>query len=546
MKRAVLVVVLCLFSSGDAGAQEKSSGTQEQPSGARVGVNGEFLFELRAGVGSLSAEERAEIVNRRLAEILASPLARTQAVVQQTDLGWMVTVGGRPVVAVTEADARAAGKTQQALAEEWAEAVEHGLDAARGRQVRETLVERILVTAILLVLTLLLLLALRKGRQVLERAMEERRERLPRLTFRELEIISPQRMFTGVLTVEKTLYYLTWAVVIGGALLIVFSQFPATERYARQVALWLWEPLVTIVRGVIGYLPNLFYILVIVLVTRLALRGIGFVFEQAHRGVISLEPWLHQDLARPTASIVKAVIVVLALFFIAPLIPGTGTTAAQGITVLLGLMVSFGSTSTVGNLIAGIVLRYMRPYYEGDRVKLGETLGDVVERRFLYTKVLTSKNEEVIVPSLQILGKEITNYSARARELGLILHTTVTIGYDAPWRKVHELLVRAAERTTHVLKDPKPFVLQTSLDDWYVSYQLNAYTNQPNRMAAIYAELHQNIQDSFNEGGIEIMSPQYLTLRDGNETTIPAEYRSKEYRSPRFRVEAETTGAARA
>jgi small-conductance mechanosensitive channel len=299
-------------------------------------------------------------------------------------------------------------------------------------------------------------------------------------------------------------------------------------------------------RGVIGYLPSLFYILVIVLVTRLVLRGIGFVFEQAHRGVISLEPWLHRDLALPTASIIKAVIVVLALFFIAPLIPGTGTTAAQGITVLLGLMVSFGSTSTVGNLIAGIVLRYMRPYYEGDRVRLGETLGDVVERRFLYTKLLTAKNEEVIVPSLQILGKEMINYSSRAKEHGLILHTTVTIGYDAPWRKVHELLIRAAERTTHILKEPKPFVLQTSLDDWYVSYQINAYTDQPNKMASIYAELHQNIQDSFNEGGVEIMSPHYLNLRDGNGTTIPVDYRDKSYRPGRFLVEAETVGAGKA
>jgi small-conductance mechanosensitive channel len=200
-------------------------------------------------------------------------------------------------------------------------------------------------------------------------------------------------------------------------------------------------------------------------------------------------------------------------------------------------MVSFGSTSTIGNVIAGIVLTYMRPFALGDRVKIGEVSGDVIERSFLHTKILTIKNEEIVVPSLQVLGNAMINYSARARQGGLILHTSVTIGYDAPWRKVHELLIRATEDTSHILKNPKPFVLQTSLDDWYVSYQLNAYTDQPNQMAPIYSELHQNIQDAFNEAGMEIMSPHYYQLRDGNEIAIPNDYHPKGYEPSRFLVD---------
>jgi small-conductance mechanosensitive channel len=208
-------------------------------------------------------------------------------------------------------------------------------------------------------------------------------------------------------------------------------------------------------------------------------------------------------------------------------------------------MVSFGSSSTVGNLIAGIVLTYMRPYHLGDRVKLGDTEGDIAEHRFLYTKVITIKNEEVIVPSLQVLSNAIVNYSARATATGLILHTSVTIGYDAPWRKVHELLIGAAERTPGIMKEPRPFVLQTSLDDFFVSYQLNAYTEQANRKAEIYSELHQNIQDSFNEGGIEILSPHYFQLRDGNTSTIAAEHLSKDYEPRRFLVETQANGKQR-
>ena len=167
-------------------------------------------------------------------------------------------------------------------------------------------------------------------------------------------------------------------------------------------------------------------------------------------------------------------------------------------------------------------------------------MGDIIERTFLYTKVLTIKNEEVIVPSLQALGGTIINYSARAKQEGLILHTSVTIGYDVPWRKVHELLIQAAGRTAGVLQEPRPYVLQTSLDDWYASYQLNAYTDEPNRMAAIYAELHQNIQDCLNEGGVEITSPHYYSLRDGNAVTIPPDY-LKNYELPRFLVDTRVT-----
>ncbi len=229
-----------------------------------------------------------------------------------------------------------------------------------------------------------------------------------------------------------------------------------------------------IVYGFFRYLPNLCFIVVIVFAARLAMRGLGFIFEQAHRGAISLEPWVPRDVARPTGQIAKMVLLVLALFFIAPLIPGTGTRAAEAISVVLGLMVSFSFTSTVGNLIAGVVLTYMRPFRVGDRVKLGETTGDVTERRFLYTKILTIKNEEVIVPSLVALGGSLISYSARAKTEGFDPAYQRDHRVRSPCRKVHELLIRAADRTAHLLKEPRPFVLQTALNDFYVTYQLNA------------------------------------------------------------------------
>ena len=534
MRRTVLTTLGLLVFLHSA----SSKGQVSEPETA-VQVNGQAVFVLRAGVGSFSPKERAQAVNQRLAEVLKASPAKFETSVKESDVGLLILVGDQPIVSVTEKDAQAEKMSPRVLADKWSSAIEEGLRRASSDKSRGTFWRRLLITVAVVLVAFLALLALQRGRKKLAGVLESRRHRIPRVRFRGLELVSPETISQVLERAVALLYGACLLLIFTATLLLVFGQFPSTRGYAGQVWLWIWNPLVHIWRGVLGYLPNLFYILVILLVARAVIRALGFIAEQTERGVISLEPWIHQDVVRPTRQILKGIIIIITLFFIAPLIPGTGSTAAQGVSVIIGLMVSFGSTSTIGNLIAGVVLTYMRPFQLGDRVKLGETVGDVVEKSFLYTKVLTIKNEEVMVPSLQALGGVLTNYSARARQGGLILHTTVTIGYDAPWRKVHELLLQAAEKTTHLLKEPRPFVLQTSLDDWYVSYQINAHTDQPNKMAAIYAELHQNIQDSFNEAGVEIMSPHYFQLRDGNTTTIPTDY-LKNYEPPRFLVDART------
>jgi small-conductance mechanosensitive channel len=514
----------------------------QQPKGAAaVVLKGQTLFTLHAGVGSITAAERADVVNQRLARLVSSPLHATVAVVEKTDSGWLVKVGDQPMISVTEADARAEKTNAETLARRWATVLGAALVESRGSSLRD-LIWRLVATFIVFVCAIGLLLALRWGRKHFEAWLDERRERVPALRLRELEIVSNQKIYAALRTALRLgLLFLALVVVVAAALLI-FEQFPATRGYTEAVLLWIWHPLRNIVIGVLDYLPNLIYILVIVVVTRVVLRVITFIFLQAERGVISLAPWIHRDVARPTGTLIKAIIVLLALFFIAPLIPGTGSRAAQGITIILGLMVSFGSTSTVGNVIAGVVLTYMRPFRLGERVTVGTVTGDVIEKSFLYTKIRTIKNEEVIVPSLQAIGGAITNYSALAPRQGLILHTTLTIGYDAPWRRVHELLLAAAAKTKDVEKDPAPFVWQTALNDFFASYQLNAYTHRADRMMAIYAELHQNIQDAFNEGGVEILSPHYMQLRDGNTTSIPGSYRPPDLQPRRFLIDTHPAG----
>jgi small-conductance mechanosensitive channel len=524
----VMLTLLGLLLAGPAAGQQAAPG--------RVEIKGQTIFVLKAGVENFSPHERAQSINRRLETILASPPARLETRVEKTPEGYRILIGSEPIVMVTEADAAQEGSSEQELAKRWAASLRDAMAERLNETSWQATIRRLINAGIIVLLAALALILLTRGKRRLARALEQRRERLKPVHFRGLELLSAEsiyRMFA------RALWLICAAILVlisVAALLLVFAQIPETRGYTYQVFLWLYDPLVSIAKGVVGYLPNLFFILMIAVVTRLALRAVGFIFEQAHRGVISLEPWVHSDVARPTAQIIKAVLIVLALFFIAPLIPGTGSTAARGITVILGLMVSFGSSSTVGNVIAGVVLTYMRPFKIGERVQIGEVSGDVVERTFLYTKIRTIKNEEVIVPSLLALNHHIINYTAESRARGLILHTSVTIGYDAPWRRVHELLLSAAERTAYVLKDPKPFVLQTALSDFFVSYQLNAYTDQSSRMADITSELHQNIQDSFNQGGVEILSPHYFQLRDGNQTTIPPEFRPQALAPRRFHV----------
>jgi small-conductance mechanosensitive channel len=298
----------------------------------------------------------------------------------------------------------------------------------------------------------------------------------------------------------------------------VLSFFPWTEPYADRFFDWIVAPLQEIWAAAVGYVPNVFYIAVILAVTYYALRFIRLFFDGLDHGTLVF-PGFYPEWAVPTFKIVRFLVLAFALIVVFPYLPGSGSDAFRGVSVFLGVLLSLGSAGAIGNIVAGVVITYMRPFELGDRVKIADTVGDVIERTLLVTRLRTPKHVEVSVPNAMVLSSHIINYSAAAKEGGVILHTSVTIGYDTPWRQVHELLLGAAARTADVLADPKPFVHQTALSDFAVAYEINAYTEHPNRMAAIYSELHQHIQDGFQEAGVQIMSPAYEA--DPPEPKIP-------------------------
>lgn len=360
--------------------------------------------------------------------------------------------------------------------------------------------------------------------------------RVKSIFLQKLEILSADRIVGILVTFVRGFRVFLILVLFYFYIPLVFSSLPWTRGYAAILFGYLSYPFKKVGNTIIDYLPNLFYLAVIALLTHYTVKLIRFIFNEIDRGNLAL-PGFYQDWAMPTFKIVRFLVIAFAVVMAFPYLPGSESPAFKGVSIFLGVLFSLGSTSAVANVVAGVILNYTRAFTIGDRVRIGDVEGDVTHKTLLVTHIRTVKNVEITLPNSTVLGGAILNFSAAVRHSALILHTSVTIGYDAPWRRVHELLVAAARATKHILEDPPPFVLQTALNDFYVSYQINAYTDSPHEMAWIYSELHQNIQDKFNEAGVEIMSPHYTQLRDGNTTTIPERYRPEGYTAPGIRIE---------
>lgn len=347
--------------------------------------------------------------------------------------------------------------------------------------------------------------------------------RLSSIRIQSVEVISRERLTQFAYGVFAIIRIGLLISLLYGYITLLFSFFAFTETWASTLFQYVTDPLSEVVASVAAFLPKLFFVMVVVFLTRFVLKVVRTVFLEVEKGTMTFSGF-HREWAIPTYKIIRFLIIAFAAVIIFPYLPGSDSDAFKGISVFLGILFSLGSAGAISNVISGLVLTYMRAFQIGDRVKIGETMGDVVEKTLLITRVRTTKNVDITIPNAQVLSSHILNYSTVAADPGLILHTTVTIGYDAPWRTVHRLLIESARATKDIQQEPEPFVLQKSLDDFYVTYELNAYTRAADRMASIYSEMHQNIQDKFNEAGIEIMSPHYEAERDGDESTIPKEY----------------------
>ena len=318
----------------------------------------------------------------------------------------------------------------------------------------------------------------------------------------------------------------------------LFSLMPQTKEYADIVLGYIKKPLFFLYDGLVSFIPNLFFILVIFFVTKYLLKFLKYVTTELEREAVRLDGF-HADWARPTFNLLRVFIVAFALIIVFPYIPGSDSPAFKGLSIFFGVLFSLGSTSAISNIVAGVVITYMRPFKVGDRVEIGNTIGDVTERSLLVTRIRTIKNLDVTIPNSSILGNHIINFTKNAAEdVGIILHTSVTIGYDVPSNDVIKALIAGAKKTEMILETPTPFVFVKNLDDFYVNYEINVYTKNPEKSALIYSMLHENIKNELHTAGIEILSPHYHAVRDGNVLTVPPENIPEGYVQPGFKFES--------
>jgi small-conductance mechanosensitive channel len=288
----------------------------------------------------------------------------------------------------------------------------------------------------------------------------------------------------------------------------VLLLFPWTRQLGNGLSAMLLRPLATLGAGAVRYAPNLIFLVILALLTRYVLKAIRLFFKGIGDHTFSL-PGFDPELAQPSDRIIRLLVIGFVLVIAYPYIPGSGSEAFKGISIMFGLLVSLGSQSVIGNLMAGQSIAFRRAFRVGDRIKVGEHVGEVTQIRLLTTSLRSPKNEQIVLPNGLILNGDIVNYSTLAREPGVILHTTVGIGYETPWRQVEAMLLEAAARTPGTLQQPEPFVLQKSLGDFAVVYEINVYTDNPRAMPRLYSALHRNILDVFNEYGVQIMTPAY-------------------------------------
>jgi small-conductance mechanosensitive channel len=488
--------------------------------GKPVIVAEDTVFLIHYSYGVLSVNQLADQMSQSLSQAAESFDPQSDSLrIQFGEKSARIFLGDQMIAYIPQVEADVTGKDLPVLASEW----KSGIESAYVGNIStfDQLVQYGVALAIVLIVLILLNWLLKKLFGGIKNYFKNRKSRLLKgIRIRDFELFDSNDEL-------ELIYKLIWLVRIAFWLIIafiifpfIFSFFPATKVVTYTILGYIYDPLVSIGRSIINFLPDLFTILVIIFIVRFVLKYLKIFFRRIEFGRIKIDGF-YKDWAPTTYMLLKIFIIALSFVMIFPYLPGAQSDVFKGVSVFIGIVFSIGSTSIVGNLVAGLVITYMRPFNIGDRIRIAEVEGEIVKKTPFVIRIKTPKNEYITLPNSNVLNGHIINYNSSFDEGGIILHTTVTIGYDIPWRQVNSLLLRAADQIEYLEKKPEPFVLQKSLGDFSVAYQLNAYTKRPLDKDRIQSMLHQHIQDIFSEAGVEILSPNYMATRDGNESTVP-------------------------
>lgn len=490
--------------------------------GVPVIVDDDTLFYFYAKRGGHTPQQRAENVANDITALgKRFNLKPDSLYIESSDIVTDVMYDNKVIVSFTDQDGLWEGCTRDQLATEKRLVILEKLKVMKEEHGFLQLCKQVAYFVLVLVGQFLLFWGTNwLFRRVKVRIVKLRNTRLKPFSIQDYELLDTHKQVKLLIFLASLVRYAFMLLQLLLSVPLLFSIFPQTKNLAFQLFSYIWNPVKSILVGIVSYIPNLFTIFVICLAIRYLVRLFRYLAGEVQSERLKLRGF-YPDWAIPTYHIIRFLLYAFMIAMIYPYLPGSNSGVFQGISVFVGLIVSLGSSTVIGNIIAGLVITYMRPFKIGDRIKLNDTTGNVIEKTPLVTRIRTPKNEVVTIPNSFVMSSHTVNFSQSAREYGLIIHSEVSIGYDVPWRKVNKLLIEAALNTPGVVDDPRPFVLSTSLNDWYPVYQVNAYIKDADKLAQIYSDLHQNIQDRFCEEGVEIMSPHYMAMRDGNASTVP-------------------------
>ncbi len=498
------------------------------------------LFVVHSSIEEETLQERARQITINIKKLQDDNFLKIDSLtVVKSANTFDIVYGKNEIVKISDIDAIWYDKSALDLATELNTTIKDSLLKTRDDNSIIKTLQRIGLVLLVIAFLWLIIWLIGRGNTFLLRYLKKNESKwYKKLAYKDYTFLSAASLMQINMFLLKILRWLLYVILFYLSLPVIFSIFPASRGWSQKLFQLLWSPFKNVLIAAWNYLPNLFTILVIFFVMKYFIRFVKFIFSEIENEKLKISGF-YSDWARPTFGIVKLLLYAFMIILIFPYLPGSDSAVFKGVSIFIGVLFSLGSSTAISNMIAGLMITYMRPFKIGDRINIAEVTGDVVEKTILVTRVRTPKNEIITIPNSSVLSGNTINYTSEANEKGLIIHTTITIGYDVPWKDIHQALIDASLKTELILQEPKPFVLQTSLDDFYVSYQVNAYTKEASKQAQLYSNLHLNIQNVCNERGIEILSPHYRAERDGNTTTIPTNYLSKEHKAPSSKAKGE-------
>ncbi|WP_313157152.1 mechanosensitive ion channel family protein [Sphingobacterium multivorum] len=472
------------------------------------------LFYIYNKLGSSLAKDRAYNVVSRIHNLYEDDFVKVDSFkIENSEISADIVYKDLVITSVTELDALLEGKSKEEIAANYLKRIQDSIKTERADNSITKLLTRIgLVFLILVVFSILILLINKLKKYGTRRILTERTQRIKDIKIKNYVLVTSvqkTRMFINAINI------LRWGLIVLIAFImlpIVFSVFPFTQSWASNLIGLFTKPLKTAVLAIWDYIPNLITVFVILVVMRYAVRFIKYIFSEIDKGKLEVNGF-HRDFAMPTFTIVRFLLQAFTLVLIFPYLPGANSDIFKGISVFIGVLFSLGSSSAISNIIAGLVITYMRPFRIGDRITIADKTGVVIEKSPLVTRLRTIKNEEITIPNSSVLSGNTVNYSTFSEE-GICFQVELTVGYEEPWQRIHELLLNIPPRIKRVNLNPAPFVLQKKLDDFYVLYELNVYIARSAEIELAKSEIFQLILDDFLAAGIEMNGPHLFAKVD--------------------------------